>query len=162
MISPRATELINLLKLEPYPEGGYFREVFRSSSRVLIPDCQRERPALTTIYYLLSAGQFDSWHRVSRDEVWHFHEGDDLELFWLEQGAKTLTRRFLGETREHSRPIAVVPASCWQMARMMGDYSLVGCTVGPGFEKEDYTLLRDLQEEAGEIQRRFPELARYM
>jgi predicted cupin superfamily sugar epimerase len=87
-MNPRALELINLLDLEPYPEGGYFREVFRSSSLVQLPHDQEERRALTTIYFLLVAGEHDSWHRVSSDEVWHYYEGAALELFWTEQGAE--------------------------------------------------------------------------
>jgi predicted cupin superfamily sugar epimerase len=123
---------------------------------------QEERSALTTIYYLLSAGEYDSWHLVRSDEVWHYHEGAALELIWTEQGAEECTRCLVGEAGEQSRPVAVVPGGCWQMARTTGEYTLVGCTVGPGFEFEDYALLRDMPQEASEIRRRFPELAEYM
>ena len=162
MMNPRASELINLLDLEPYPEGGYFREVFRSSNLVHLPDNQEERSALTTIYYLLAAGEYDSWHRVAGDEVWHYYEGATLELFWIEQEEEKCTRCLVGGIGKLSRPVAVVPGGCWQMARTTGEYTLVGCTVGPGFEYEDYQLLRDNPEEASEVQRRFPELAEFM
>ncbi len=161
-MNPRASELINLLDLKPYNEGGYFGEVFRSAHSVHLPDDQMERRAMTTIYYLLTAGEYDSWHRLSNDEVWHYHEGAALELIWIEQGAEAYTRSLVGEVGELSRPVAVVPAGCWQMARTMGDYTLVGCTVGPGFEFEDYGLLRDMPKEVSEIRRRFPELAQYL
>jgi predicted cupin superfamily sugar epimerase len=161
-MNPRASELINLLDLEPYPEGGYFRQVFRSSHLVHLPDNQEERRALTTIYYLLVAGEHETWHRVSSDEVWHYHEGATLELYWTEPGAEECTRCLLGEVGGVNSPVAVVPGGCWQMARTTGEYTLVGCTVGPGFEYEDYTLLRDLPELASEIRRRFPELAEFV
>lgn len=117
---------------------------------------------MTTIYFLLVAGEHDSWHRVSSDEVWHYYEGATLELFWTEQGAEECTRCLVGEVGGLSSPVAVVPGGCWQMARTTGEYTLVGCTVGPGFEYEDYRLLRDMPEEASEIRRRFPELAEFV
>jgi hypothetical protein len=161
-MNPRASELINLLDLEPHLEGGYFREVFRSSNLVHLPDNQEERRALTTIYFLLVAGEYSSWHRVSRDEVWHYYEGAALELFWAEQGAEECTRCLVGEVGGLSRPVAVVPGGRWQMARTTGKYTLVGCTVGPGFEYEDFQLLRDISEESSEIRCRFPELAEFV
>ena len=161
-MNPRASELINLLDLEPHLEGGYFREVFRSPNLVQLPDDQEERRALTTIYFLLVAGEHSCWHRVSKDEVWHYYEGAALELFWTEQGAKEYTRCIVGEVGGLSRPVAVVPGGCWQMARTTGEYTLVGCTVGPGFEYEDFRLLKDMPEEASEIRRRFPELAGFV
>ena len=117
---PRASELISLLDLQPYPQGGYFGEVFRSSYLVQPPDGRRARRALTTIYFLLTAGEQDPWHRVSWDEVWHYHEGGELELFWIERGAEEYTRCLLGEVGDLSRPIAVVPGGCWQAARSTG------------------------------------------
>lgn len=161
-MNPRASELINLLGLEPHLEGGYFREVFRSPHLVQLSDDQGDRRALTTIYFLLVAGEHSCWHRVVWDEVWHYYEGAALELFWAEQGADKYTRCLLGDVGGLSRPIAVVPGGCWQMARTTGEYTLVGCTVGPGFEYEDFRLLREVAEEASEIQRRFPELAEYV
>jgi predicted cupin superfamily sugar epimerase len=94
--------------------------------------------------------------------VWHYIKGAPLELFWIKQGKKKCTHALLGEIWELSRPIAIVPGGCWQMARTTGDYTLVGCTVGPGFEQEDYQLLRENPKEASEIQSRFPELAEYL
>jgi hypothetical protein len=161
-MNPRASELINLLDLEPHLEGGYFREVFRSTNLVQLPDDQEERRALTTIYFLPVAGEYSCWHRVSKDEVWHYYEGAALELFLTEQAAEECTRCIVGEVGGLSRPVAVVPGGCWQMARTTGEYTLVGCTVGPGFEYGDFRLLKDMPEEAREIQRRFPELAGFV
>jgi hypothetical protein len=161
-MNTRVSELINLLDLDTYPEGGHYRETFRSPGIVQIPGNLEERRALTTIYYLLLEGEYDSWHRLSGDEVWHYLEGSTLELFWIRQDAETCTRCLVGNVEGSSRPVAVVPGGCWQMARITGDYTLVGCTMGPGFEKEDYRLLRDMPEEARKIRLRFPELADYI
>lgn len=161
-MNPRASELINLLDLEPHPEGGYFREVFRSTNLVQLPESRERRSALTTIYFLLAAGGHSSWHRVGADEVWHYSEGAPLELFWTERGAAEYKRALVGEAGGPGEPIAVVPGGSWQTARTTGEYTLVGCTVGPGFEYEDFRLLRDLPGEADEMRRRFPGLAKYV
>lgn len=159
MINPRASELIKLLDLEPHPEGGYFSEIFRSSSLVKIPNGSIERRAMTEIYFLLTLDDYSCWHRVSRDEVWHYYEGAALELFWLEEKKKKYNRCLVCKIGETSRPVAVVPAGCWQAARTTGEYTLVGCTMAPGFEFKDFQLLRDLPKEEQEISARFPELA---
>jgi predicted cupin superfamily sugar epimerase len=161
-MNSRLVELINLLELDPHVGGGYIREIFRSTNFIHLPGNQEERSALTTTYYLLRAGEYDCWHRLEGNEVWHYHEGATLELFWIEQGGDKYTHRLVGEIGELSRPIAVVPGGCWQMSRTTGEYTLMGCTMGPGFEYEDYQLLRDYPEEASEIQRRFPELAEFL
>jgi predicted cupin superfamily sugar epimerase len=161
-MNPRVSELINLLDLEPHVGGGYIREIFRSANLVHLLGHQVERKALTTIYYLLGVGQFDCWHRVDSDEVWHYHEGAALELLWIQQGEEKYARCLIGEIEDSNKPIAVVPGGCWQMARTTGEYTLVGCTMGPGFEYESYQLLRDNPEQANMIQHRFPELAEFL
>ena len=161
-MNQRVSDLVNLLEMEPHVGGGYIREIFRSTNVVHLPSNQEERWALTTIYYLLGAGEYDSWHRVDGDEVWHYHEGAKLELIWIEQGKEKYTRCLVGEIEESCRPIAVVPGGCWQTARTTGEYTLVGCTMGPGFEYKGYKLLRNNLGEASEIQRRFPELAEFL
>jgi predicted cupin superfamily sugar epimerase len=158
----RVSELINLLEMEHHVGGGYIREVFRSTNLIHLPGNQEERRALTTIYYLLGAGEYDSWHRVDGDEVWHYHEGAKLELLWIEKGEEKCNHYLVGEIEDASRPVAVVPGGCWQMARTTGEYTLVGCTMGPGFEYEGYQLLKDYAEEARVIQHRFPELAEFL
>lgn len=156
---PRALELINLLQLAPHPEGGYFREIFRSSDMVQACGETRRRNAMTEIYFLLPAGGVSRWHRVGLDEVWHFYEGSPLELFCLDIGEETCHRHLLGEAGQASRPAAVVPAYCWQGARTTGAYTLVGCSVAPGFEFTDFKLLRENREMADSIRKRFPDLA---
>ncbi len=161
-MDPRAAELIKLLKLEPHPEGGFYREVYRSSDRVQLSDGREERPALTTIYFLLTDGDYSCLHHVKSDEVWHFYEGSSLELFYIKPGGEEYERIWLSNPDRISNSVAVVPAGCWQAAQTMGDYTLVGCTVGPGFEFEDFQMLRDVPEEEKKIRRQFPELALFI
>lgn len=145
-MNPRTLELIHLLDLQPHPEGGFYRRVHGSDSRVLRLADQIERRALTTIYYLLPEGSISRWHRVVSDEAWHFYEGAPLELFsFAADGSKPSIHR-LGPLEFDAMPVHVVPAGWWQAARSLGGYSLVGCTVGPGFEFEDFTLLADLPD----------------
>jgi uncharacterized protein len=149
---PRAADLVETLGLMPHPEGGWFREVFRSSD--VVTRGGAERDALTSIYYLLAAGQLSRWHVVALDEVWSFHEGEPLELLVCDprQPATTgETRRVevlrLGPvTTDGARPQHVVPRGVWQAARPTGAYSLVGCQVGPGFDYADFQFLADLPE----------------
>ena len=136
-----ADELIAALGLAPHPEGGYFREVFRSTSRIPPLDGRSDRSALTTIYFLLKAGDVSRGHRVASDEVWHFCGGAPLELSTSADAAfDPVTRRLLGPYDGRTEPVRVVAAGTWQSARSMGDYTLAGCTVGPGFEFDDFEL----------------------
>ena len=152
----RAAELIRALDLQPHPEGGYFREVFRSVGRVLYKNSGEERSALTTIYFLLVAGQHSQWHRIAADEVWHYYEGDPLELVWV--GAGGTGQQVVGPVGGESAPVAVVPGGSWQAARTLGEYTLVGCSVGPGFEYAEFELLGRSAEEEGEFRERYPDL----
>ena len=155
----RAADLIQGLGLTPHPEGGYFREVYRSAARVHPLDGRADRLALTTIYFLLVAGQVSRWHRVASDEVWHHYEGGPLELLVADAGFDDVSRRLLGPVAETTQPVHVVVAGEWQAARPTGSYTLVGCTVGPGFEFADFQLLESLPDEAAALRRRHPELA---
>ncbi len=123
-----AAEIIRLLELRPHPEGGHFRETFRDRQAV-----NGTRAASTAIYYLLARGERSHWHRVDSAEVWHFYIGAPLEL-QIADGAGS-TRLTLGAGLVHGeRPQTIVPANAWQAAQSLGDWSLVGCTVAPGFE----------------------------
>ena len=155
---PRADWLIHRLGLEPHPEGGWFREVFRSPRLVAAPGAP-PRPALTSIYFLLVSGRHSRWHRLAHDELWHFYEGDPLELLWLAPDLSRVERRRLGQVTDEREAHAVVPAGCWMAARTTGDYTLVGCTMGPGFDPADFELLADRPDEAAAVKARFPELA---
>lgn len=136
----RPRELIRELRLEPHPEGGYFREVFRSEHKVKPLDQRPERSALTAIYFLLVKGQHSRWHRVASDEAWHFHEGDPLVVYWIDD-QNGVHEEMLASGPPNGRPLCVVPAGCWQAATPRGEYSLVGCTVGPGFDFQDFEMI---------------------
>lgn len=125
--------LISALALQPHPEGGFYRETFRSP--LIVHTDKGPRAASTAIYFLLPAGSFSRFHRCFGDEVWHFYDGDPLELHVLVGDAHRVY------TLDHSRPQAVVPSGAWQAARCLGErHSLVGCTVAPGFEFADFEL----------------------
>jgi uncharacterized protein len=155
----RAADLIERLGLTPHPEGGYFREVYRSAAWVQPLDGRADRLALTTIYFLLVAGQVSRWHRVASDEVWHYYEGGPLELLVADAGFHDVSRRLLGPVAETTQPVQVVVAGEWQAARLSGSYTLVGCTVGPGFEFADFQLLDPDSDLAAGLKRRHPDLA---
>jgi len=155
-------ELIASLGLAPHPEGGYYREIFRSRRRVAHPDAVGDRSALTGIYFLLAAGQISRWHRCRSDEIWHYHEGDPLELWTAVAGCGRIERRILGSAGDGAEPVRTVEGGLWQAARSTGVYTLCGCAVGPGFEFEDFEFLSDYPETAGELKERRPEAARFL
>lgn len=127
-----ADRLIALLDLKPHPEGGHFRETFRDAP----PGAGRA--ASTAIYFLLRKGEASRWHRVDAAEVWHFYRGAPLEL---RIGKDTY---ILGPDIDQAQaPQAVVPPHAWQAARSLGDYTLVGCTVAPGFEFSKFEMAPD-------------------
>jgi predicted cupin superfamily sugar epimerase len=154
-----AGRLVQRLGLAPHPEGGAFREVFRATRVVRPAGDAGERPALTTIYFLLRAGERSRWHRVAHDEVWHFYEGDPLDLWVMEPDLDRVARHTLSTLSGAGAPVQVVPAGAWQAARTTGRYSLMGCTVAPGFEYGDFALLAEQAELADALARRHPELA---
>jgi len=135
-VNPRARHLIDTLALAPHPEGGWYRQIFKSEDRVTRLADGADRSALSTIYFLLVEGTYSAWHRVQSDEAWHFYEGDPIEVLTRagEQDSPRITR-LDAEHRMH-----VVPARAWQAARTLGAYTLVGCTVGPGFEFDDFEM----------------------
>jgi len=143
MQSLSAADVIRLLALKPHPEGGHFRETFRDS-------IAGARAASTAIYFLLARGEHSHWHRIDAAEVWHYYAGAPIslkiaahltinELAPLER--ITLERITLGpDLPAGERPQALVPAGAWQAAESLGDWTLVGCTVAPGFEFAGFEL----------------------
>ena len=134
--------LIQRLDLEPHPEGGWYREIHRSTEQVCRDDGAR-RAALTVILFLLEADGPSRWHRVrGADESWHFIAGAPLELLLSTDHDQAATSRRLGFSPDAAdlEPVVVVPAGCWQAARSLGAWSLVSCCVGPGFDFQDFDL----------------------
>ena len=158
----RAAELIRTLELEPHPEGGHYRELHRSPAIVEPGDGRGVRAALTTIYFLLRAGEHSRLHRVESDEVWHHYEGDPLELIWSPPDFDTVVRLELGRVGAGVRPVEVVPAGHWQAARTTGRYTLVGCTVGPGFDFADFRLIDPEGDDAALVRRKQPSLVPFL
>jgi predicted cupin superfamily sugar epimerase len=142
-VTDRASSLVTTLGLLPHPEGGFYREVYRSGATVAPADARGSRSALTTIYFLLPAGAISRWHRVQSDEVWHFYEGAPLDLWVASPGCAEVQVHRLGPLSGEQSPVAVVPAQRWQASRSTGSYTLVGCTVGPGFDYADFALAVD-------------------
>ena len=129
-----AGEVIRLLGLEPHPEGGHYRETFRDARIV-----DGGRAASTAIYFLLARGERSHWHRVDAVEAWHYHAGAPLTLRIADAGGVTEVR--LGaDLAAGERPQAVVPAHAWRAAESLGDWTLVGCTVAPGFDFTGFEL----------------------
>lgn len=152
-MTPRAADLARLLGLQPHPEGGAYRETWRS------PALPGVRAAATTIYFLLDRGQHSRWHRVDADEIWTHLEGGPLEL-WIWTGDGRPERRFLGPVDDAGTlPVAVVPAGCWQAARPADGYVLVGCTVAPGFQFSGFRMLSEEPEPAAKLRAESPGLA---
>lgn len=134
-----ADELIALLDLQPHPEGGYFKETFRDAIKG-----PGERAASTAIYFLLKAGEVSRWHRVDAAEMWHWYAGAPLKLSISPDETGPAQHTHLGtDWVAQERPQAVVPAHYWQQAQSLGDWTLVGCTVAPGFEFSGFEMAAD-------------------
>lgn len=142
----RAGDLVRLLQLAPHPEGGWFREIFRSADAAPHPDGRGPRQALTSIDFLLAAGERSAWHRVASDEAWHLLEGGPLWLWLLPPDCSRVERHTLAPVAaDGQRPRLVVPAGWWQAAEPApgAAHALVGATVGPGFDFADFRFGRD-------------------
>jgi len=151
-----AQEIVKELQLLPHPEGGYYKEVYRSDMAFQSPATHAERNALTCIYFLLEKGQISRFHRVKHDEVWNFYLGDPLRLIDLSNNHKDTM--LLGDYQNSLQAQHTIKANHWQAAETTGEYSLVGCTVAPGFDFADFTFLAD-HGDCQKISNQYPELA---
>jgi predicted cupin superfamily sugar epimerase len=134
MAVPKAADIIRRLRLTPHPEGGHYRETWRA------PAQPGERASGTAIYYLLSAGERSHWHKVDAAEIWHWYAGAPLELRMSAEAGQVITLQLGNRLESGQSPQLVVPAHHWQSAASLGEWSLVGCTVSPGFEFEGFTM----------------------
>ena len=131
-----ADEIIAALDLKPHPAGGFYRETFRDYPG---PD---GRARVTATYYLLRAGEVLRWHRIGAAAIWHWYDGDALQLSYV--GSGSISHVPLGpKVSEGQRPQIVVQARAWQCARPLGSYALCGCTVAPGFEFSELEIARE-------------------
>jgi uncharacterized protein len=131
--------LIRQFNLSPHPEGGFYREIFRSDQQVWSTTAAADRSAATHIYFLLPRRQKSRFHRVIHDEIWHIYQGDPLRLIQFD-GIR-VTETLIGTGCPDF--FAVVPAGVWQAAATSGAYTLAGCTVAPGFDFTDFSFLAD-------------------
>jgi len=130
-----AADIIRVLELAPHPEGGFFRETFRDAA------CDETgRAASTAIYFLLPAGTISAWHRVDAIESWHFYAGAPIELSLWPDKDPVMTHLLGPDLTKGERPQCIVPKACWQSARSLGAWTLVGCTVAPGFSFSGFEL----------------------
>jgi len=130
-----AADVIRLLDLKPHPEGGHFRETFRDTRVV-----DGGRAVSTAIYFLLARGERSHWHRVDAVEVWHWYAGAALELEIVREDGRREIMRLGNDLSSGESPQAIVSAQAWQAARTLGDWTLIGCTVAPGFEFTKFEL----------------------
>jgi len=130
-----ADEIIAHFSLSPHPEGGWYRQTWMAEAK------KGERPAGTAILFLLKAGENSHWHRVDADEIWHYHAGAALELRQAASSTGPAQRSVLGaDLALGQSPQIIIPAGHWQAARTTGDWTLVGCTVSPGFQFAGFEL----------------------
>jgi len=159
----RRSQLIAELGLQPHPEGGHFREVFRSRDTVLPGDGRALRSAITTIDFVLARGECSAWHRVRSDEVWHLLEGGPLRLWSMAPALDAVHAVTLGASDDGGNvPRHVVPAGWWQAAEALAGYAYVGATVGPGFDVADFAFLRDDTIASARLVALRPDLARLL
>ena len=129
-----ADAIIARLGLEPHPEGGHFREIYRD------PADGDTRGAVTSIYFLLRAGEVSHWHRIDATEIWAYHAGAPLTLSIAPEGGDVATHRIGPNPEQGQTPQAVVPPQAWQSARTLGTWTLVGCMVAPAFRFDGFEL----------------------
>ena len=138
--------LVARLNLKAHPEGGYYREVYRSKGQIpqtaLGPGFTGPRNYSTSIYFLLTSDNFSSFHRIRQDEVWHFYLGSALHVHVIEPAGKLTTHVVGSNIAQGELPQVVVPAGCWFASGVSksDSFSLVGCTVSPGFDFDDFEL----------------------
>jgi len=133
-----AADIIRMLELQPHPEGGHYRETFRDA-QTTDEHSPNGRAACTAIYFLLAKDERSHWHRVDASEIWHYYAGDPLALHIADKhGARTIMLD--PDLKGGERPQGVVPPHAWQAAEAVGEWTLVGCTVAPGFEFSKFEL----------------------
>jgi predicted cupin superfamily sugar epimerase len=148
----QAADLIASLQLVPHPEGGFYRQIYKSPITVR----NGSRAALTIIYFLLPEGHVSRWHRVASDEVWTHLRGEPLRLHRFDGVAAG------AHVVDGSSPLHVVPAGEWQAAEPLGSHALVACFVAPGFEFADFALMADDAEAAASLRQIAPALLRFL
>ncbi len=158
----KAEYWVKKLAMEKHPEGGYFVQTFKSYRQFVLPGYEGSRSACTVIYYLLKSGQFSAFHKMKSDETWHFYAGGPLALYIIDS-AGNLNKTVIGRRHERGHVFqATVEGGSWFAASVVParSYSLVGCTVAPGFDYRDWEL-GDRNDLAGKFPRHRKVIERY-
>ena len=142
----RIAELIETLDLSPHPEGGYFKETYRSEGwiKALPPEYSAARNYSTCIYFLLTSEMFSAFHRIHQDEAWHFYEGSSIALHTISPDGQHQEHHIGMDLKKGERPQLMVPGGHWFASKVIDpdSYALVGCTVAPGFDFADFELAK--------------------
>jgi len=145
-MNTRLFQIIEKLELEPHPEGGYFKETYRSTGEIkqdsLGSNFEGPRNYSTCIYFLLTSNDFSAFHKIKQDEIWHFYDGSPIRLHVISPSGEYSKHRIGRELALGETPQLVVLAGCWFAAEVLNesDFSLVGCTVSPGFDFRDFEM----------------------
>ena len=156
----RIKELIALHRMRPHPEGCFFVEVFRSENQVDPQDDRSKRSAITAILFLMPAGDISRFHRVRSDEVWSHLEGAPVRQISLSPDLDEMNGFELSSSND-GQPLRVIPADWWQASVSMGSFSLVSCTVGPGFDFDDFEMACN-SPSGSAIIAKYPHLAQFV
>lgn len=151
-------DIIARYALQPHPEGGHYRETYRSPLTIKDEHRGVTRRALTAIHFLLEQGGSSRWHQVRSDEVWHHAGGGPVELLLLDPDLQVHQHAVIGRADEGNAPYQVVPAHWWQAARAPHSYGLCSCFVAPGFDFADFCLMED-ENQRQVLRERWPALA---
>ena len=135
---------VDKLCLLPHPEGGYFKEVYRSAEKVYLKSLPNrfkgDRSFSTSIYFLLEKGQFSAFHRIKSDEIWHFYDGDPLTVYVIDSNGELILYKLGLNPETKTLPQLTIPANCWFASESNGEFTLTGCTLSPGFDFEDFEM----------------------
>ncbi len=140
-------EVIEKLRLLPHPEGGYYKELYRSHEEIdavhLPTRYGGNRSFYTSIYFLLTKDDISKFHKIQSDEIWHFYMGDPLELYVINREGKLTIQKLGLDLNNDEKPQIMIKKDCWFAAKISGeDYTLVGCSVSPGFDFNDFMLAK--------------------
>lgn len=133
------------LEMQPHPEGGWYKETYRSKDAVpssVLEGFDGDRNFATGIYFLLTKENFSAFHRIKSDEMWHFYDGDGLTIHEIRPNGAYIERKLGLDLENGERPQLVIAANSWFASEVKegGSWCLVGCTVSPGFDFQDFEL----------------------
>lgn len=151
-------QLIEKYGLVPHPEGGYYKEIYRSGQKIHSPYANKDRNTVTHIYFLLVQGQISRFHKVLHDEIWNFYEGSPLKLITFD--GNDIEEEEIGSGCNSYNYI--VKGGLYQAAETTGEYTLVGCSVAPGFDFKDFTFLSDDLESMNILKTEYPNCQRFL